>query len=471
VSSVIIRSGTVVLPEVGTFVGDVWIEDGVVRALGRDLRAQDAEYIEAGGCLVMPGFIDPHVHLGNYNEFAQDCLTESRAAAHGGVTTVMTHVKVLRHRPEETSYLDVLEEVSAAVAASSIVDVGAHLAISTDAHLDELEAYHELGIRSFKFYMGYRSDPRARRRGSVGVGDGFIYEGMRRIGRLPGALALVHCENEEIASYLASHRPASTPSEFLDWADTRPPLIEAEAVQRAAYLAAEADCPFYVVHLSSAKALDAARRMRSLSSRPLWIEGNLHHLTMTRSDGAALEASALAKVSPPLRESGDIEALWGAVRAGELHTVGTDHCCLEWRGKTLGTFEGEPGFPALDCLASLLISQVIERRLPLELAARITSYNAARIFGLYPRKGTLLPGADGDVVLIRTGEPSRVLASENLSAAKFTPYDGRPTQAVVEATLVRGRVVYDRATDRVEKGGWGRLVGARPPTGEALVSA
>src|SRR5690606_22989154 len=154
----------------------------------------------------------------------------------------------------------------------------------------EIERCYEAGVRSFKMYMGYRSDPAARTRGSVGVPDGYIFDAMSRTARLPGALAMVHCENEELADSFAARATGEAWS-FTDCADTRPSFIEAEAVQRMIFLADKASCPFYAVHVSSADALRVVHRARSSYSAPLFVETNLHHLVLARDDGASMSPS------------------------------------------------------------------------------------------------------------------------------------------------------------------------------------
>lgn len=455
-SRLLVRGGTVVVPRGEPIRADVLIENGHIAEIATDLPDTGVdEIVEAADCHVLPGFIDPHVHMGIYRSFADDMSSETTAAAHGGVTTVMVFAKILSLRTQEESYLGVLPELRELVTERADVNVGFHLALSTRQHIDELASCRAEGIRSFKMYMGYRADPDARKRGSVGVDDGYIFEAMRHIATLEDAVAMVHCENSEIANSLAEQGPRE-PWTFKDWAQTRPPLLEEEALQRSLLFAAETRCPFYGVHISSAAGLRAATRMHSEMRAPVYLEANLHHLLLTSDEAMEMTPPSLAKVSPPLRSAADVEALWGALGDGRLLTLGTDHACLEEELKAGDAREGKAGFPTLDSFGELFVSAALDRGLTMSQIATICSANPARIFGLHPRKGALLVGSDADVVVLRTDRPHRVSAADNRSFSKFSPYDGKPSQVAVEATIVGGSIVFqtDRSPAEQRVGTW-----------------
>jgi dihydropyrimidinase len=441
-ADLVVAGGVVVFPEWGPLRVDLRASGGRVVEVGERLSPRGGEAVlDAAGRHVFPGFIDPHVHLGNANPFADDVATETRAAAVGGVTTLLTYVKVLRHRQGQVSYHEVLPEVTRAIGELASIDVGLHLALSTSQHIDEISQYQRLGINSFKFYMGYRDDPRALRRGSVGVDDGFILQAMRAIAAAGGgATALVHCENEDIARSLVARIPDPARATWADWAGTRPGLIEVEAIQRAGLLAREAGVPLYVVHLSSCEGLAAAREARTRASAPVHVEVSTHHLLLTSDRAAACEPPGLAKVSPPIREQASVDALWQAVADGTVDTVGSDHVAMAWERKQGSALEADPGFAALDAFAPLVLTEACRRRVPLERVARVCAGNSARIFRLRG-KGTLAPGSDADLIVVNLDAPGRLDAARNQSSSRFSPYDGVPVTAQVEVTVLRGEVI------------------------------
>jgi dihydropyrimidinase len=442
VADLLVTGGVVVFPDRGPLRVDLRAREGRVVELGERLSAGPGEAVlDATGRHVFPGFIDPHVHLGNVNPFVEDVETETLAAAAGGVTTLLTYLKVLRHRDRQLSYAEVLPEVERQVGELASVDVGLHLALSTAGHVEEIPVYLAAGCPSFKFYMGYREDPLAMRRGSVGVDDGFILGAMRAIAAAgDGATALVHCENEDIARALAARVPDRERASFTDWADTRPPVVEAEAVQRACFLAREAGCPIYIVHLSSAAGLEMAREARSRGAAPVHVEVSTHHLLLTRDHAAALDPPGLAKVSPPIRGRPDVDALWQGIVDGTVDTVGSDHVAVPWERKQGSAMTADPGFAALDVFAPLVLTGACRRRVPLERVAQVCAGNAARIFGL-AGKGTLAPGADADLIVVSLDAPHTVDPARHLSSSRSSPYRGLPLTARVEATVLQGAVV------------------------------
>jgi dihydropyrimidinase len=438
----VVTGGVVVFPEWGPLRVDLRVSGDRIVEVGERLSPRSGEAVlDATGRHVFPGFIDPHVHLGNVNRFADDVATETLAAAVGGVTTLLTYVKVLRHRETQVSYHDVLPEVRRAIDELASIDVGCHLAISTRQHVEEITSYRQLGCHSFKFYMGYRDDPRALRRGSVGVDDGFILEAMRAIAATGGgATALVHCENEDIARSLVAGIPDPARASWSDWAGTRPSLIEVEAIQRASLLAREAGAPLYVVHLSSREGLAAAREARGRARAAVHIEVSTHHLLLTGGQAAVFEPPGLAKVSPPIREQASVDALWQGIADGTVDTVGSDHVAMAWERKQGTALEADPGFAVLDGFAPLVLTEACRRRIPLERVARVCAANSARIFRLRG-KGTLVPGSDADLIVVSLDTPGRLEAARNHSSSRFSPYDGFPVTARVEVTVLRGEVI------------------------------
>lgn len=439
----LIKNSTIVSPEFGTTRAEVLVQDGKIKAIGSGLsREQHDVVIDASGLHLFPGFIDPHMHLGNYLPFEEDCLTESRAAASGGITTLLTFCKLLRHSPTALSYLEVLGDVVDRINRNSHVDVGLHCVVTSVRHLQEAAAYVARGMHSFKFYMTYRNDTQALRRGTVGVDDAFLFRGYQAIGEhSPPALAMTHCENDDLCRALVPERPGQEWS-FMDWEASRPMFGETEAISRAVLLAEAARCPLYIVHVSNGDALEVVRSARSRTGQTLWVEVTPHYLTLTAEMCEDLPDPSLAKTCPPVRSLSEIEHLWTGIRDGTVDTIGSDHCAIHPSQKgNLAT--ADAGFASVDVYPALILTEGQKRNIPLERLAAVTSLNPARIFGLYPQKGSLRPGADADFALIDLSARWTYRAQDSLSATKLSPYEGWQLAAKTRMTILRGQVIYD----------------------------
>ncbi len=443
----LIRNGHVVVPEWGVTQGDVLVENGVIAAIGRGLRPPGPVPVyDATGKHVFPGFIDPHVHLGNFNRFEDDCRTETISAAAGGITTIVNYLKILRHRPTQDSYEKIFDEVFHAIDTTSAVDVALHCVLSTPQHAQEIPLYARRGIPSFKFYLGYKGSEKALKRGAVAVDDGIIYSGFSEAAAVGDpALVCIHAENEEVVRVFEAKIPDKSKATFLDWANSRPNLVEAESVTRGCYFAEVCGAPIYLVHLSSKEGLAVAKAARQRSPKPVYVETCTHYLLLTKEDGNRLPG-ATAKVIPPLRERASVDAYWEGIRDGSVECVGTDHCALRMDQKRQ-VWEGDPAFPGVETFAPLMLTEGRRRGIPLERISQVSATNAARIFGLYPKKGTLQPGSDGDVAVVNLNARERIQASRLHGMSDFTPYEGMESTAVVEATWLRGHQIYTREKD------------------------
>lgn len=436
----LIRGGTLVHPEGGEVIADLRVDDGRIAAVGTALPADGCQVYDARGKHVFPGFIDPHVHLGNYRPFGDDCVSETIAAAAGGVTTIVQFLKVLQYRPAPTSYHEVLDEAIASFAARTSVDVTFHLALSTYEHMAEIPSYVQRGLTSFKFYLGYKGNEAALRRGTVGVPDDLVYAGFREIGRMPGAVALVHAENDELVRCFERAVADTERASFIEWANTRPALAEEEAVRRVCLFGRATGAPVYIVHTTSREALAAVREFRHVSPAPIYVETCPHYLVLDKDKANDLPG-AMAKVIPPPRDPESREALWEGLASGAVDTVGSDHCAIELARKA-HVWAGDPGFPGMETLAPLVVGEARRRGVPLARVAAVLAYNAARIFGLLPRKGTLRIGADADLAILDLSREWTIRAAALHSASDFTPYEGLRASAYVEATFLRGQLIW-----------------------------
>ncbi len=438
-SSWIIHGGTLVSPENGEFRGDVRIDDGVITAIGMKVDPRECEVFDARGKHVFPGFIDPHVHLANFNEFDADCETETISAAAGGVTTIGNFIKALRHRPTLVSYHEIWDEIVDSIERLSSIDMFLHFVISTYDHVDEIASYAAKGVRSFKFYLGYKGNEAALKRGAVGVEDGLVYAGFREIAKV-GGIGMLHAENEELCHCFERDVRDTSKATFLDWANSRPNITEEEAVRRGCFFGMNTGASVYVVHTSSKEGFRAADELRAKAQIPIYVETCPHYLMLNKYQGNEMRGST-AKIIPPLREQESVDALWQGIADGVIDTVGTDHCALRPDRKDK-VWDGDPAFPGMEVMPVLLVSEALRRGVALQKVAQVGACNAARIFGLYPRKGTLQIGADGDVAILDLERESAIHAATQHSMSGFTPYEGMKVRAAVDATFLRGELIW-----------------------------
>jgi dihydropyrimidinase len=390
---------------------DVLIDGATIAAVGPDLPVPPgAEVVDAAGLYVLPGGIDVHTHLDlpvGATRAADDFYSGHKAAAFGGTTT---HIDFAT-QDRGGSLAHALEVWHGMAQGKAVIDYGFHLAVVdvNDAVLDELAALPAAGVTSLKLYLAYK--------GVLQVDDGAFLRTLQRAAQ-HGLLTMVHAENgDAIAELQAQARAAGrlTP----EWhARTRPAWAEAEATLRAIALAAMAEAPLYVVHMTCAGALDQLRYARA-RGLPVMGETCPQYLYCTADDLARPDFEGAKFVcSPPLRTPADQDALWQALQDGTLDVVSTDHCPFFFDGTRPIVYEGKPvqlpgkelgrddftripnGVPGIgDRLALLWSEGVATGHLSPERFVALTATNPARLFGLYPRKGVLAPGSDADVVL------------------------------------------------------------------------
>jgi len=436
---VLVRGGDVVIPGVGVLPVDLGIDGERIAAhLERGAPASARTSIDAGGKVVLPGLVDPHVHIGYtagrgmpLDALPEHFETETASALVGGVTTLV----VMYRNP--APYEEIWDEMVRAGEERSRIDFAYTLGIIGEPHREGIPAYHkELGVSSFKFYMVYRGQE-ASRTGNVGVhyDDGLMWESMEAIAGLPGAVAMVHAENIEIIARVRDRLVAAGRTGLAAWSDSRPDVSEAESVRRALFLGERAGCPVYIPHLSSSLGMEAVVEHRALAATAVYVETCPHYLTHTQEDAVGL----LGKVNPPLRTEHDRAALWAAVAKGVVDTVGTDHCGLPARDKGPDIWTGTPGFPGMATMLPVLLDGVREGRLGLADVARVTSLEPARILGLHPRKGSLEVGADADLAVVDMALTRTVTPELLRSRSDFSIYEGRELTGWPVLTMARGR--------------------------------
>ena len=428
----IVRGAQVVLPYGGGIQRlDLAIQDGRIAAhLAPGAEADARETIDASGKVVLPGVIDPHTHLG-LGDPQTDYLTETRAAALHGITTFLNFL--MTKDPYEAEYTDNRRRADAQVH----VDYGLHAVVSTREQIAELDTYvNDFGVTSFKFFMSFRGEEGAYI-GLSPIDDGIMYELFEALGKRPGTVICVHAENIEVVWIIRKRLQDSGRDDLKAWHESRPPFTEAEAAVRAMLFAAETGATAYIVHTSTQETLEEVRRFRE-EGGDIYIETCPHYLTHTYDS----PVGTLGKQNPPLRGPDDVEALWEAIADGTVDTIGSDHAPRLGDRKQGSVWTASPGQPNMPLILPVLLSEgVRERGLSLERVAEISSANAARIFGLWPRKGSLQVGADADIVLVDLDLERTVTAAGLQGRADYSIYEGMALTGWPVLTMVRGQVV------------------------------
>ncbi len=446
----VVKGGTVVTAA-DVFTADIGIVDGRIAALGAGLEG--ARTIDAGGLLVMPGGIDSHCHIEQLQEGCgadeESFVTGSCSALAGGTTTVITFSTQFKGQPIAPSLAEYRRR-----AATAMVDYSFHQIITdaTDSVIfEEIPAIVAAGIRSLKVFLTY--DPLQL--------DDRAYLRVLAAARRAGALVTVHCENYEAirwrsAALLADGR---TQPKYHAW--SRPGIVEREATHRAIALAELVDQPIQVFHVSGPEAAEEVARAQARGLK-VWAETCPQYMVLTAGDmdRPGFEGAKFM-CSPAPRDTADIAGLWDEIRRGVLDIVSSDHSGWSFggtRGKAVnGTdapFTDIPnGVPGLATRLPILFSEGVGKgRISLEKFVQLTAANPARLFGLYPRKGAIAPGADADLVLWDPAK--RVTITNDLlqQAIDYTPYEGLDVTGWPVMTLRRGEVVMQDGRVQAEPG-------------------
>ena len=455
--STVIRNGTIVTADL-TYKSDVLIEGGKITAIGEGLMGDTV--LDATGCYVMPGGIDPHTHLempfmGTYS--ADDFESGTRAALAGGTTMVVDFALPLPGQ----GLLDALQMWDNK-SGRAHCDYSYHMAVTWwgEQVFNEMQAVVDRGITSFKHFMAYK--------GALMVNDDELFASFRRVGDL-GGIAMVHAENGDVVAELSARLLAEGNTGPEAHAYSRPPQVEGEATNRAIMVADMAGVPLYVVHVSCEDSHEAIRRARQQGKR-VWGEPLIQHLTLDESEyfNADWDHAARRVMSPPFRNKQHQDSLWAGLQSGSLSVVATDHCAFTTEQKRYGIddFTKIPnGTGGLEDRMPMLWTHGVEtgRLTPNEFVAA-TSTNIAKILGMYPRKGAVLVGADADLVVWDPKASKTISAGSQQSAIDYNVFEGQQVTGLPRFTLTRGVVaVTEGKVDSRE--GHGEFV-AREPRGQ-----
>ena len=444
----LIRGAEVVLPYGGGLKRiDIAITDGRIAAhLETGTDADATETIDATGRVILPGVIDPHTHL-NLGDPETAFETETRAAALHGITTILHFL--MSNDLYEAEYRQYREWGDS----QSLIDYGLHAVISTREQLGEIDRYvDEFGVASFKFFMSFRGEEGAYI-GLPPIDDGLMYEILEKLGQRPGTVLCVHTENIEVVWSIRKRLEESGRDDLKAWHESRPPFTEAEAATRAMLFGRETGSTPYVVHTSTAETLAAARSFRR-DGGSVYIETCPHYLSHTYES----PVGTYGKQNPPLRSPEDREALWEAIADGTIDTIGSDHAARLGDRKQGTIWSASPGQPNMPMILPVMLSEGVHARsLPLERVAEITSANVARIFGLWPQKGSLQVGADADIAIVNLNETRTVTAAGLQGRADYSIYEGMSYTGWPVQTLVRGKTVSQNG-QVMASGGNGRYI-------------
>jgi len=431
-----VKGARVVKPEAVVECG-LAIRDGVIAAALAPGETVDARRtIDAGGRYVLPGLLDTHLHLGtSAQSFAGDCASESRHAVTGGVTTLLPFVIT------RGSYGEVLGEMQKAVAAASLVDMVFHAIIIREAQIEEIPRLaHEFGVRSFKTFMAYKGREISPS-GIQGMGDDQIYSVFRQVAKVPGGIAIVHCENMEVIDLHQQPFIAANRQDTAAWSDARPVFGELEAIRRMVAFAEAVGIDLLIPHMGVGLGSEFLRQK-------VWGRGRVatetcpHYLLFDKDT----DRGVMGKVNPPLRSVEHVEALWQRLVDGTVDVLGSDHCPFTKAVKGTDLWSARAGITAGSAMIlPVLLTEGMRRgRLGIQRVVELTSANAARLFGLYPRKGALEVGSDADLVIVDLDREVKVDLRTLNSVVDFSPYEGWVARGWADTTIAGGQVVYEK---------------------------
>ncbi|MCX6132858.1 MAG: dihydropyrimidinase [Ignavibacteriales bacterium] len=450
--AILIIHGQVVTPQ-GVVASDVFIENEVISAVGQGLDRKAEQTIDATGKYVIPGGIDVHTHLDapvGGTVSSDNFESGTRAAAFGGTTSIIDFATQSKGHTLREAYATWREKASKAS-----IDYGLHMIVVDveEGRINEIDALVDEGVTSFKLFTAYP--------GALMVDDATILQVMIRAGKR-GALVAVHAEDESAIDHLVHKALAEGRTAPIEHALTRPASAEAEAVRRVLALARSADLPVYIVHVSSAQALEEISRSRKNGTR-VFGETCPQYLLLTQQDLSRPNfEGAKFVLTPPLRSPADQDALWKGLGAGDIQVVSTDHCPFMFKTQKsagLNDFTKIPnGGPGIENRLQLLYHYgVNEGRLSLKQWVDLVSVNPAKLFGLYPKKGAVEVGSDADVVIWNPNAEHIISASTHHMQVDYSMYEGITVRGNADTVISRGEIIVDRDV-WLGKAGRGRYV-------------
>ncbi len=453
----VITDSHIILPQ-GMVEKNILIDEGKIVGFTNDVPSCDKK-INGNGLVSIPGPIDTHVHYGVYSPINEAAKTESHAAAIGGITTMMRMLRL--GDPFSTSLQAQLD----AAADNHYVDYAIHASIFTPQQISEMSFCIEKGITSFKIYMNLGGEvghvymdmpPNSSQlvAAQVDVTDKIVEETVKTAAEL-GCPVLVHAEDYESCGCGMKTAREKNQDGLSAWSESRSPEYEAKAIKTVCKFGRDYDCVIYFVHIGSERALKQIQEEKSLGTK-IFVETCPHYLTLSYEK----QEGYLAKVMPPIRTENDRQALWSALSANQIDTVGTDHVANQLKLKLGGedVWSALAGFPGIGTVLPILLNDGInQNKITLEQLVNFTSHNAAQIFGMDPDKGTLEKNSDADITMIDLKLEKKVTSDLFGGFSDYIVYEGRNLKGWPVKTIVRGEMIAEDF-EVVGKLGYGKLV-------------
>jgi dihydropyrimidinase len=445
--SVLIKNGRIITAD-ADYNADIFIEGERIHTIGKNISHKADTVIDASNKLIFPGGIDPHVHLDMpfMGTFSSDNYeTGTRAALFGGTTTVIDFIL----QKQGHSLQEALAEWSGRASGNAIGDYSFHMAVTDfnqNTKKEIINMVEKEGITSFKTFMAYK--------GALMIDDRQMIGLMEEV-KQHGGMVTVHATNGDMIDYLiAKHRDERKLSPLYHYL-SQPEVTEAEASERFVDMANYTGCPAYIVHLTCEGALNAVRNATKRNQN-VFVETCIQYLLLDASLYEHNFDSAKWVMSPPLRQKKDQETLWAGINQGIVNIVATDHCPFMWEQKKMGKkdFSKIPnGHPAIENRMELLYSEGVNTgRISVNKYVEVSCTNPAKIFGMFPRKGTIAIGSDADIVIFDPTEKHELSATTHHMNVDYSGYEGWEVTGKVKTVLLRGQLAIDRNECLINKG-------------------
>jgi len=457
----VIVDSHVVLPQ-GMIDKNIVIDEGKIVDFTSDIPSSDNK-INGNGLISIPGIIDTHVHYGVYSPIEKAAKTESHAAAIGGTTTMMRMLRL------GSSFKNSLIPQLIASSQNHYVDYTIHASIFNSEQIDEMKFCIEKWITSFKLYMNLGGDighvymdmepgTNSIHEAKVDVTNEIVQKVVQKAASL-GCPVLVHAEDYESCACGIKTAKEKHKDGLSAWSESRSTESEVKAIKTISQFARESNCTLYFVHIGSSDALNQIQIEKKNGTR-IFVETCPHYLTLSyeKQDGY------LAKVMPPIRTSSDIQSVWNAINDGNIDTIGTDHVANQLKLKLGGNdvWDALAGFPGIGTLLPILLSEGVNKsRISIEKLTNLMSTNAAKIFGMFPKKGVLGKNSDADITMIDLKKEKKVTSELFGGFSDYLVYDGWNLKGWPVKTIVRGTVVADNF-EVIGKPGYGKMVVRNP---------
>ena len=453
----IIVGSHVVLPT-GIIDKNIVLDEGKIIGFTNDIPSSDRK-INADGLVAIPGVIDTHVHYGVYSSIEHAAVSESHAAAIGGITTMM---RMLRRGD---SYKNSLSPQLNASSKSHYIDYAIHASIFNTQQVDEMQYCVENGVTSFKLYMNLGGEvghvymdmepgKNLLQEERVEVTSEIVEKVVKNSSSL-GCPVLVHAEDYEECGCGIKKAKEKNQDGLSAWSESRPTKSEAKSIQTIAKFARDSNCTIYFAHIGSQNALEQISEERKNGTK-IFVETCPHYLTLSHEN----QEGYLAKVMPPIRSQSDVLSVWNAINQNSVNTIGTDHVANQIKLKLDGNtvWDALAGFPGIGTLLPLMLSEGVNKnKITISQLVNLTSMNAAKIFGMYPTKGSLEINSDADITLIDLKKEQKVTTELFGGFSDYIVYDGWELKGWPVKTIVRGQIIAEDF-QVIGKPGYGKLV-------------